>query len=70
MKVYKTLRFLEKRSTAPLIAVCVYEALALIFPNKHTPPITVLANRHKWVFPVFCAGLGVHIWRYEVTPGA
>lgn len=68
VRVYKSLRFLEKRSTVPLIGVCIYEAVALTFPNKYVPPITVLANRYKWVFPVFCVGLGVHIWCYESAP--
>lgn len=63
--VYKSLRMLEKQSTVPLVGVCVYEAVALTFPSRLTPPITVLASRHKWVFPVFCGLLGLHIWCYE-----
>ncbi len=67
MKIYRALRFIEKRSTAPLIGGCVYEAIALTFPNSWTPPLTVLLNRHKWVFPLFVGLLGVHIWCYEVA---
>lgn len=69
MTLYKALRFLERRSTVPLTGACLYEAFALTFPNKHTPPITVLCKRHRWALPAFCAGLAVHVWRYEVTPG-
>lgn len=67
MKVYATLRYLEKRSTVPLIGICVYEAVALAFPNPRTPPLTKLLNRHKWIFPLFVSLLGVHIWCYEVA---
>ncbi len=69
MKVYRVLRYLEKRATVPLIWVCVYEAVALTFPNDKTPPVTKVLNRHKWVFPLFCGLLGVHIWCYEVASG-
>jgi hypothetical protein len=68
--VYKALRALEKRSTVPLVGICVYEAVALSFPNRRTPPVTVLANRHKWVFPLFCGLLGLHVYCYEVSDGA
>ncbi len=69
MKVYKALRYIEKRLTVPVIGVCVYEAVALTFPNPVTPPVTVLANRHKWVFPLFVSLLGVHVWCYEAAGG-
>lgn len=69
MKIYKTLRYLEKRSTVPLIGVCLYEATALLFPNEFTPPLTKVLSRHKWIFPVFVAGLGAHIWAYERSDG-
>jgi hypothetical protein len=70
MKIYQALRFVEKRSVVPLIGVCVYEAVALAFPNPVLPPVTVLANRHKWMFPVFTVLLGVHIWCYEAATDA
>lgn len=68
--VYRTLRTVERRSTFPLAVACLYEAVALSFPNRYTPPITVLAHRHKWVFPVFSAVLGLHVWFAEEGAGA
>ena len=65
--IYKALRYIEKQATVPLIGICVYEAVALSFPNPRTPPITKVCNRHKWVFPLFVGLLGVHIWAYEVN---
>jgi len=69
VKVYRALRYIEKQATVPLIGICVYEAVALAFPNPVTPPITKVCNRHKWVFPLFVGLLGVHIWCYEVADG-
>ena len=63
--LYKAVRMVEKRTPVPLVGVCVYEAVALTCRNKHTPPISVLLNRHKWLFLVFCGALGLHIWFYE-----
>lgn len=64
-KVYKALRFMEKRSTVPLVGVCLYEAIALGFPKARLLPITVLSKKHKWVFPAFCLVTGIHIYFYE-----
>lgn len=65
--VYKSVRWVEKHMTGPLVVACSYEAVALTFPCKRIPPISVLARRHRWVFPVFCGVLGLHIWFYEET---
>lgn len=63
--VYKALRTVEKHLRGPLIGACLYEACALAFPNSHTPPITVLANRHKALAATTAAVIGLHIWFYE-----
>ncbi len=63
--IYRTLRLVEKRTATPLAVVCAYEAVALTFRSKRTPPITVVAHKHKWVFPLFSALLGLHIWFYD-----
>jgi hypothetical protein len=68
--VYKTLRTVESRMRFPLVGACVYEAVALAFPSKYTPPVSELAHRHKWVFPLFSAALGAHIWFYDEDASA
>lgn len=67
MKVYQALRYIEKRSTRPLIGICVYEALTLAFPSRRFPPITKVCNRYKWAFPMFCGLVGVHVYFFEVA---
>jgi hypothetical protein len=62
---YKFLRMIEKRTAVPLVGACLYESVALTFPNRFTPPLTKLLNQHKWLFPAFCAVLGLHIWFYD-----
>lgn len=64
--VYRTLRRVEKRMTVPIVGACLYEAVALTFPSKHVPPVTVLANRHKALFVTVTALVGLHVWFYEV----
>lgn len=63
--VYQVLRKIERRSPLTIAGLCVYEAVALAFPSKFTPPITKLAHNHKWVLPVFCGIVGVHVWFYD-----
>ena len=63
--VYKTLRTLEKRATVPVIGVCLWEATALTFPSKFTPPLTKLAHEHWWFMPVFFGAVWVHVKCYQ-----
>lgn len=63
--VYSCLRKIERRSTIPIVAACLYEAVALTFPDKRIPPITKLAHKHRWFLPVFCGIVGVHVWFYD-----
>lgn len=63
--IYSSLRKIEKRAEIPMIGVCLYEAAALLFRSKHTPPISVLMHRYKWAFPLFCGILGLHVWFYD-----
>jgi hypothetical protein len=58
---------LEKRATVFLVTACVYEAIALTFPNKKLPPITVLASRYKWFLPVFVILLKLHVNSYKLN---
>jgi hypothetical protein len=63
--IYRTLRIIEHRAEFPLAAVCLYEAKALTFKSRYTPPLTSLAHEHKVMFMVFCGVLGVHVWLYD-----
>lgn len=63
--VYKALRTVEKHMRWPLIGGCLYEAYAVTFPNPRTPPVTVLANRHKAMAATTAVVIGLHIWFYE-----
>lgn len=65
MSTYRALRYLEKHTPVPLVGICVYEAVALTYPGHRIPTISKLCHHHKWVFPVFCAALGAHIWFYD-----
>lgn len=68
MNFVRLLRNVEKSLKVPLAVTCAYEAVALSAPkNKYTPPICYVINRHKWLFPLFCGALGVHIWWLEVS---
>jgi hypothetical protein len=62
----KSLRWFERRMTGPLIAVCLYEAVALSFPSPARPPVSALMHHHrKWAVPAFCGALALHAWFYE-----
>lgn len=63
--VYKALRTVEKHMRGPLAVACLYEAYALTFRSRYTPPITVLANRHKILAAATGVVIGLHIWFYE-----
>jgi len=63
--VYKALRAIEKRAEVPVIGICLYEAASLIFRRKYAPPLSVVMHRHKWVLPVVCGIVGVHVWFYD-----
>lgn len=68
MKFAKAMRNVERSLKGPLAALCAYEAVALTAPkNRYTPPICHVISRHKWLFPLFCGALGVHIWWLEVS---
>lgn len=68
-EVTRLLRATEKNFRPVVMTVCAYEALALALPGKryyrYCPPLSVIMNKHKWVFPVLCIGLGVHVWWLE-----
>lgn len=64
-RVYKALRILEKRAAVPVISACLWEATALAFPSKFTPPLTKLAHEHWWVLPAFYGVVWVHVKYYK-----
>lgn len=63
--VYKTLRVIEKRLAVPLVTACLYEAVALTFHSKRTPPLTKLAHEHKVIFAECLAILVAHVVFYD-----
>lgn len=63
--VYKSLRKLERRAAVPVISACLWEATALVFPSKFTPPLTKLAHDHWWFLPAFYGVVWVHVKSYK-----
>lgn len=62
---YRYLRMIEKKSPVVLVGICVYEAMALTVNHQRMPTLSQVANRHKWVLPLICGLLVVHVWFYD-----
>jgi hypothetical protein len=67
IKLARKVRWVERNLRWPVVALCGYEAVALIlYKPKVVPPVSVLMNHHKWAIPFVCGTLAAHVWWLEV----
>lgn len=62
MSVVTKLRRAEHASKGVMLAICAYEAAAIVCDGEPLPMISEVMHRHRWAIPVFLGVLTVHFW--------